>query len=250
MLPARRRRQSSFHLYRHRLRERRQCKRHLRRPARNFRSHAGLVRRDLPDRHRPGNPRRHQLRFYLYQRNAHSHRAGPGLCPDSSVTSMSVTSGQSTATTITLTPLHTFAGTVTLNCSNLPANVICTFNTTQLTTDSTFTPQSTQLTISTNSLSQIADAAKPTGTTRANRLVFATALPFFSLGIFLLSRRGKTKFASLLSACLMCLLPLLTTGCSSSSKALAAPGTYNITVTATNSTQNISHQITIALTVK
>jgi sugar lactone lactonase YvrE len=172
----------------------------------------------------------------------------PDFAVSASIASLTVASGQSAATTITVSPLHTFSGTVTLKCSNVPVNVVCTFNTNQLTADSTGTPQSTQLTIGTNALSQIAGLER---TTRppVERVLFSVAFPFLALAALLSGKRKKAMLTALLSSAALFLLPVLATGCTVSEKALAAPGKYNITVTAADSAHNISRDIGITFTI-
>jgi large repetitive protein len=51
----------------------------------------------------------------------------PGYTVSANPTSLTITQGQSGSTTLTLTPVGGFSGTISLSCTGLPANADCTF---------------------------------------------------------------------------------------------------------------------------
>jgi hypothetical protein len=157
--------------------------------------------------------------------------------------------GQTEQATISLSPTNYYAGQVTLSCTNLPANVSCTFSPATITADGTATVQTTTLTINTSSSTVVA-SANHTPTID----VAAFYLPGTLCGLLLLF--GRRRLAKHLNKLQLVVLAILLTGASglvacggstkSSSSGNATPGTYSISVKATGA-DGASHTLPISL---
>jgi Bacterial Ig-like domain (group 3)/FG-GAP-like repeat/FG-GAP repeat len=176
-----------------------------------------------------------------------------GLSP----TSGTVTPGDSSSSTITITPTGGFDQMVSLTCSGAPANATCMISPTSFALDGTDAATAT-LTIQTEGKSaalQLPLAPHPANTSGS---VFSSALAFviFSsgglLGLTLLSnrRRNKTRWSIQIGLLLMVLTASFLTACGSSgsSNPTTPPGTYQITVTAAGGSN--SHSQVFSLTVQ
>jgi hypothetical protein len=153
--------------------------------------------------------------------------------PDYSVTaspkSATVTAGQSASTTLTLTPVGGFSGTVNFSCSSLPTGAACTFTPPSL-APVDGKPATTKLTITTT-------APSTSMLRRADRSSqgFALAAVFC---LMLLPRRAWRIYCNLVRSSLLLLL-LLTgvmfsiSGCSSSTSSSSSSGTPQGTQTIT-----------------
>jgi sugar lactone lactonase YvrE len=157
---------------------------------------------------------------------------------------MSVPAGRVAYVTLTLVPLHGYAGTVNLSCSGLPAGTSCAF-TGPLTADGLGDTTWTQVMISTAG-SQAANIKDRSG--NISGIWFAVGVPLCFTGIVLRRRRWISKLLVLVIAA------IVTTGMTSCSQgtpnSVAVGGSYQITVTATDASANISHAATFALTIQ
>ena len=168
-----------------------------------------------------------------------------------STTVATVTRGASTSLTVSVAPVNSFAGSVTLACSGLPVGATCTFSSPQASVTGT-APTTTVLTIQAAAASMGSGYAKPGpgGSARIEGvgLVWAMLLP---LGGFLVLR-GRTRLAALRilgSAVILLAGASWMSGCSTAMSSPGTPaGTSNMTITATSG--SISHSTTVALTVK
>jgi hypothetical protein len=157
--------------------------------------------------------------------------------------------GQTEQATISLSPTNYYAGQVTLSCTNLPANVSCTFSPATITADGTATVQTTTLTINTSSSTVVA-SANHTPTID----VAAFYLPGVLCGLLVLF--GRRRLAKHLNKLQLVVLAILLAGMSglvacggstkSSSSGNATPGTYSISVKATGA-DGASHTLPISL---
>jgi len=141
---------------------------------------------------------------------------------------LTITSGSTGSTTITLTPVGGYSGTATLSCGTLPANVFCTFAPTSLSATGTNTSVSSTLTISTNG--QMAAAKSP-----AAPFFFAT-LVFLPIGLIFAKRRNCRWLPAMLLLVAGATITIGVSGCGGSSPSNAshnaAPGTTQVVVTA------------------
>ena len=184
-----------------------------------------------------------------------------GPTPDYSITatpqSVAVSQGQIVQLQISLLPVNYYQGLVSLSCGKLPANVSCTFSPASLTATGNNASVSTTLTINTNSASPVVGQARPLGTAQTFTAAFFW-LPGGVLGLLILFQRKRLKWGSRTSylALLFVLLAVSSGlvacgGSSSSSKStLAQPGNSTFTVTATDSTGSVTHNISVSLTVR
>ena len=76
--------------------------------------------------------------------------AAPGFTVAANPSSLSIAAGSSGMSTITLTPVGGFNGTLNLSCSGLPAYSTCSFSQASLSANGSNTPVTTTLTISTD----------------------------------------------------------------------------------------------------
>lgn len=74
----------------------------------------------------------------------------PGATLAASPSTLTVQAGQSVATTLTLTPVGGYTGTLTLACSSLPAHSSCSFSKSTMSADGSNTPVTATLTFATN----------------------------------------------------------------------------------------------------
>ncbi len=152
---------------------------------------------------------------------------------------LSLVTGDSVQTTITLTPQNYYQGLVTLSCGTLPANVQCIFTPATVSPDGTATAQTTTLTITTNSAATVV-----AGLMRKDSMQVHSAAIFYLPGaltglliLFYRKRLMKSAWGQRLLV-LAILLAGLTglSACGGSSKSstsqTATPGTYTVTVTA------------------
>ncbi len=147
----------------------------------------------------------------------------PSLSAALSPTSVTVASGATATSTITVTPANGYAGTVALTCGSLPANATCALSLASLSfTSSSTAAQTSIVTVSTNA-SKSATAA-------------FLLLPLSGLGaLFALRRRRFNPGLLLLTVILASTSLLGLSGCGGSDKKTPT-GTYTIPVTVTPST--------------
>lgn len=148
--------------------------------------------------------------------------------------------GESTSFTVNLKPGNGFNLSVALACSQLPANITCTFN------PATLTPANatSKLVIHTSAPSRQAGASVRNG-------VGLTAMT--GLILFFLPRRLRRRSVSLMLLALSC-LAMTIGGCGGPGTLSGGTptGTQSITITgtATNGAQSLTHTATVTLQVK
>ncbi|MGB6725258.1 MAG: FG-GAP-like repeat-containing protein [Terracidiphilus sp.] len=178
--------------------------------------------------------------------------AAPDFSIASSPTSATITAGQSTIFTLTLTPAGGYTGTVSLACGTMPSQATCTFNPTSLTPTSATAVTST-LTIATTGPSSSANTQfhnRPSPWLPTGALTLAGLL-----GIAFSPRRLR-KWASRMSAIAVLSLfaALCISGCGSGSKGNqqtgTPPGTYSIVVTVADSAGGPQHNISLNVIVQ
>jgi hypothetical protein len=169
----------------------------------------------------------------------------PALSAAFSPNELSIASGSSGTSTLTLTPVGGYSGTVTLACGTLPlTNMSCSFLPSSLTFTGTNVIQTSSLTVGTTAHAALQHPVLP-GSNSALPVAFGFAVfPF--VGFMSLFGRGRSNarklFLLLVFAVVsftgMCAL----SGCGGSSSNNATPGSYvvPVTVTAGGVTSNLN----------
>lgn len=168
----------------------------------------------------------------------------PDFSLAASVSSASVSAGQSTSASINIAPLHGFSAPVTFACSGLPAGATCTFA--PATINPSSAPLFTTLTIATTSTSAMLDP-RPGSSWPASVLAFGFC--------FCLIRRRSTRLALRTLLPLAVVALLLTVGCGGASQTMTKPTapatpqptTSVVTVTATSGALQHTAQITLTI---
>jgi hypothetical protein len=155
---------------------------------------------------------------------------------------LTVKSGQTVTTPISVTGATGFSGQVALACSGLPAGAACSFTPATVTVSGT-TPATSSLTVNTGASAAAAALAVQDLGTGIHRIAYGFAFGSF-LFLGLIRRRGRNIWA--LFGCLLLLCSLGLTACGgNSAPAGTAPGTYNFTVTATSGNLKASSTLTL-----
>jgi hypothetical protein len=153
---------------------------------------------------------------------------------------LTIKQGTTGTTTLTVTPVSGFTGTLNFSCSSLPSSASCGFSPVSLAfTSASSAPQSSVLTVSTNSSTIGAMHPLPSGSHGGNQSgIFFAALLAFPLAF---TRKGRNLLrrhsAISIALCLITLVGLgalsgCSTGSTSPSTAATTPvGTYTIGVT-------------------
>jgi hypothetical protein len=166
---------------------------------------------------------------------------------------LTITAGSTGSTTIAVTPMGAYAGTVTLSCANLPANSTCTFAPASLAfTAASQAAQSTQLTIATNVAAQarldVPNIRPGGGYTKLLAGVWLFVMPGATLMVLRCRkdwlRRGVLLV--LLTAVLATVSACGSSGSSTPPGPKTPPGTSTVTVSATGSSSTLSLTVTIA----
>jgi hypothetical protein len=164
---------------------------------------------------------------------------------------LSVTAGQNGTFMVSVAPIGGSTQTVTLSCSQLPANATCSFASNTVTLDGTHTATVGGMIVTTArstmgpSHSPVEDRHPPAPPSVWQTIALAVA----GLSALLMIRTSRDRAWRLALAMLLLMLPALAiTACSSSPGSSGTPkGTYNISVTGTSNAT--AHAASIALTV-
>jgi uncharacterized protein (TIGR03118 family) len=167
----------------------------------------------------------------------------PSFGMSAATSAMTVTSGASVPTILSIAPTYSFSGTVKLSCSGLPVGATCTFLPSQFVASPT-TPSTAILTIqTTKAMALLEPARRPVA-----GIATALLLPFAGLLVFY--RRRSSALTGILGVLLLGVVMAAAsgaiTGCGGS--AFTPVGTSKVTVTATSG--SITQSTTIALTVQ
>ena len=177
---------------------------------------------------------------------------GPVLTPSYTLianpSSLTILSGSSASTVITLTPTGGFTGTVNFTCGTLPSDVTCTFLPTSLTVTSS-TPLTTKLTIGTTGTAMASFGTRPAGTVLPTLLAAMILLPLGFMRRVLRTRKAGTQWFGLLllaGTCLAAAGLLGTDGCGGSSSSTPS-GIYSIPITVTSGSTSVPLNLSITI---
>jgi len=166
----------------------------------------------------------------------------PSFSLSATPSTLTIASGSTGSTTITLIPVGGYTGTATLSCGTLPTDVFCTFSPTSLSATGTNIAVTSTLTISTNG--QMAAV-------RSSRGYFFAVLAFLPMG-FIFARRKRRLLPVMLLLLGSAFVALGVSGCGggsgSSTNHDASPGSSQVVVTATvggAAVQTVSVALTI-----
>jgi hypothetical protein len=176
--------------------------------------------------------------------------AAPGYTLSASPSTLTIQSGSTASTVITLTPTGGFTGTVNFSCGTLPSLVTCSFAPTSLTVASA-TPQTTMLTIGTTGTTTAFLNNGPSGTVLPGILAALILLPLGFMRRVLRTRKaGSPWLACLLllaGATLAAAGMLGMAGCGGSSKPSTPAGTYSIPITVTSGGTTVPLNLSITV---
>jgi uncharacterized repeat protein (TIGR03803 family) len=176
--------------------------------------------------------------------------ATPSYTLSASPSTLTIETGSTGSTVITLTPTGGFTGTVNFACGTLPSDVTCSFAPASLTVASA-AAQTTTLTIGTTGTSTASLGRGPRGTYTPEIFVAMILLPLGLTRRMLRARKAGSPW-------LICLLLLATTslgmvgmaGCggkSSSSSNSTPPGTYSIPINVTSGGTSVPLNLSITV---
>jgi len=178
------------------------------------------------------------------------------LPPPAGSGTSNVQAGQPATFSLNVSPYGAFTGTITMSCTNLPANAACTFTPASFTLGSTSVPVS--VSISTQRVVRASLKSPhqlPGSPYRLSELAVLLAMPFASRR----RRRWLSKAQPLLWLLVMCAGTLLVNGCSGGSSASnnsgtpaetvqkTPPGTYTVTVVAASGATSHSTNLTLVV---
>ncbi len=187
---------------------------------------------------------------------------GVGTQPDYSVaaspTSLTITQGQTGTTTLTVTPVYGYTGTINFSCTGLPALSTCTFSPTSAVADGSNTAIPVTVTVHTTGKTGMASMAAPVtpGRTHSTPL-YAFFLPAVLAGVVVFGagdvrrNRGRQLALQMLFSIALLSGVVFMTACGSDSHAVPVtpPGTYTTTVTTTATATGGNGQHTAAITI-
>lgn len=187
-----------------------------------------------------------------------------GPVPDYSITanpaSLTIVAGQTAQTTLTLSPVNYFAGTLTMNCGDLPSHMSCSFNPASFAADGSGTTGTIVLTVNTNDSS--ADSVLPVRA--GDKQVLTASLLWLPAGLagvwaafwrrrFQVLLRNIVGAIVLLAGCIV----FTVSGCgskgSNTNSSYTQPGTYSVSANASGTAANGSgadpHILNVSITV-
>jgi hypothetical protein len=181
---------------------------------------------------------------------------GPTPTPDfllsTTPTTVSITAGQPYVATVTLTPLYNYTGTVKISCTSSPQGLGCSGGTLTgaggpLTGNGQGSAVWTQITIGGTGASFPAATSAKAELFSSQR--FYLAMPLGLLGI-LGGLRRRRSLGKLLCLVLLAIVTAGVTSCSGSSVTTSMQGSYQVTVTATDTSSNVSDSTPITITLR
>jgi YVTN family beta-propeller protein len=177
--------------------------------------------------------------------------AAPTFTVASSPGTLTVSAGGTGSTSLNVTPVNGFAGTVALTCTGAPANSTCVIAPTSVSVASA-TAATATLTLTAHSL-QAADRIHPPIAPRIAPMEYALLLLPFSALLAIPSRKRRSTWQTWTLPALLFTAALAFSGCGGGGTGPAAPinttpGSYTLQITATSGT--ITATTTIALTIQ
>jgi uncharacterized protein (TIGR03118 family) len=172
----------------------------------------------------------------------------PSFALSTATSSLTVASGGTAQTTISIEPIYGFSGNVNLACSGLPPGAACIFSPIQLDSNSTgATPTLYGVSILTRKNMGLFENTQG----RLKGIAYALLLPFASIIVF--RRRRLMASLGLFSVLLLCGIGLIglgvAVGCSSSAATTPA-GTSTVSITATAPALSMTRTATVQLIVQ
>lgn len=160
-----------------------------------------------------------------------------------------VAKGSSGTTTLTLTPVGGYTGTVTLACGALPvANLTCAFAPASLTFTGTNAVQTSTFTVGTRATAGVSYPALPGSRSTPGTALGFLAFPF--IGLLALAGRRKSGARDLFLLVVLAVssigIVFATSGCGGASKT-AASGMYLIPVTVTDGTTTSTVSVSVVV---
>ena len=176
--------------------------------------------------------------------------AAPGYTLSASPSSLTIKSGSSGSTVITLTPTGGFTGTVGFSCGTLPSKVTCIFAPTSLTVPSS-SPLTTTLTIGTKGTATASLRDGPAGDVLPGIFAALILLPLGFLRRVLRSRKAGSPWLAcllLVAAASVAAAGLLgMAGCGGSGSSSTPPGTYTIPINVTSGGTSVPLSLSITI---
>jgi hypothetical protein len=174
----------------------------------------------------------------------------PGYTLSANPSSLTIPSGSTGSTVITLTPVDGFTGTVNFACGTLPSLVTCTFAPTSLTVPSS-SPLTTTLTIGTTGTTTASLGDGPAGGVLPEIFAALILLPLGFTRRILRTRKAGSRWL----ACLLLLAGatfaaagmLGIAGCGGSGKKSTPAGTYSIPITVTSGGTTVPLNLSITI---
>lgn len=170
-----------------------------------------------------------------------------------SPTTATIPAGNSYTATLTLTPIYGYKGTPQVSCSSAPSGLQCA-STGPLAADGSASPHGQGAPAFTQV--QIFSPGESLGNKasiqpiNAPGYLLAFGIPLGLCGIVFLPRNVSGRAGKLLGLMLLAALVTGMSSCSSSSSSTVLKGTYQVTITATDTAANLSHTTTLSLTLQ
>jgi hypothetical protein len=173
-----------------------------------------------------------------------------GYTLSASPSSLTIKSGSTGSTVITLAPTGGFTGTVNFSCGALPSKVTCSFAPSSLTVPST-APLTTTLTIGTTGTTTASLGNGPAGTVLPGIFAALILLPLGFMRRILRTRKAGSPWlvclllATAASVAAASLLGMA--GCGGSGNSSTPPGTYSIPITVTSGGTTVPLNLSITV---
>ena len=176
--------------------------------------------------------------------------SAPAFTSAFSPSSLTVSSGATGSSTLTLTPVGGFTGTVTMACGTLPSpDLSCTFAPSSLTFTGTNAVQTSTLTVGTKASAELLLPGLPESHVRPGISFGFIAFPALGMLTLLRRRRSGGRVITLVGIALLSVgAAFAVNGCSGGGNGnQASPGTYTIPVAITSSgtTTNLSVSVVV-----
>jgi hypothetical protein len=179
---------------------------------------------------------------------------------------LTILDGQVGQATLSITPSNYYQGVLNLSCTGLPANVSCLFSPASVNVQlsfngpgGTYSPSAIPVTVSitTSNAPIVAGLSRSANTTYRAAITGWVSVIFGLILAWQRKRlvRYKSMWVIAFAACLFGMAVSMTacggsSGSSSTSKGLAAPGTSTIQVVATDANGGPTHSIPLVITIK